>query len=322
MCRQKRTSACHSLHRNAEADPTLDEGPGTETSQTSPVDGASLRLLQVDPRRRGGDTAAGLIGPARSDNVAVGSISQQAGRHGRSCRAASPAAPQDLSERAGGRTRSSCREPSALALSIWHGRRRSRFGICKRRGTPDWPDRSLGPGAGPGSGRGLCRSTCHLLPSAGSVTVSCWKTNTRRGAVCCMANKPACCSLSHWHREANTAADCCLRKSRSRPRDDALAIMSWLGLHAGGCLTLAFYSPAAIGSGRFECGGRISVSNHETPSCICLVFVEREGKGERWPYGTWMLRRDGPVFTRLPYWRHGRWDVRLYLATVSKMHQR
>ena len=27
MCRQKRTSACHSLHRNAEADPTLDEGP-------------------------------------------------------------------------------------------------------------------------------------------------------------------------------------------------------------------------------------------------------------------------------------------------------
>ena len=63
MCRQKRTSACHSLHRNAEADPTLDEGPGTETSQTSPVDGASLHLLQVDPRRRGGDTAQGLSVP-------------------------------------------------------------------------------------------------------------------------------------------------------------------------------------------------------------------------------------------------------------------
>ena len=94
-----------------------------------------------------------------------------------------------------------------------------------------------------------------------------------------MANKLACCSLGHWQGEANTAADCCLRKSRSRPRDDALAIISWLGLHAGGCLTLVFYSPAAIGSSRFECGGGISVSNHETPSCICLMFGEREVRG-------------------------------------------
>ncbi len=93
VCRQKRTSACHSLTRNADEDPTLDEGPGTETSQTSPTDGASLHLLQVDPRRRGGDNAAGLICPARSDNVAVGSISQQAERHGRSCPAAFPRDP-------------------------------------------------------------------------------------------------------------------------------------------------------------------------------------------------------------------------------------
>ena len=73
------------------------------------------------------------------------------------------------------------------AIAFRHLQKTRRPGLAR---PISWPRRR------PGGGRGWCRSTCHLPPSAESVAVSS-KTNTRRDAVCCVATKPACCSLRH-----------------------------------------------------------------------------------------------------------------------------